>query len=185
LAYFEANPETGQDLFTLPLDTSDPDHPKAGKPEVFLRTPADERTPRFSPDGRWIAYLSNESGSYEIYVRPFPAGSGGKWQISTGGALYPLWAKNSRELFYETADSRIMVVDYAVSGDSFMPGVPRPWSEKQLFYAGASNLDLAPDGKRFAVLTAPESTNTENGSVHVMMLENFFDELRRKVPAGK
>ena len=56
----------------------------------------------FSPDGRWIAYRSNESGTSEIYVRPFPGGRGGKWQISTGGGLYGLWSNNGRELFYET-----------------------------------------------------------------------------------
>ena len=78
LAYSETNPETGFDLWTLPLDLTDPDHPKPGKPEPFLRTPADERVPRFSPDGRWIAFRSNESGNNEIYVRPFPAGTGGR-----------------------------------------------------------------------------------------------------------
>jgi Tol biopolymer transport system component len=95
---------TGYDLWTLPLDTSDPDRPKPGKPEPFLRTPADETAPRFSPDGRWIAYRSNESGSDEVYVRPFP-GPGGKSQISTAGGLYGIWSKNGHELFYETADS--------------------------------------------------------------------------------
>jgi serine/threonine-protein kinase len=89
LAYFEANPETGYDIWTLPLDTTNSDHPKPGKPEPFLRTPFDERRPMFSPDGRWIAYASNESGAFEIYVRPFP-GPGGKWQVSTGGGLYAL-----------------------------------------------------------------------------------------------
>ena len=123
---------------TLPLDTSDPDHPKPGKPEPFLGTPSDENVPMFSPDGRWIAYRSNESGTDEIYVRPFPAGRGGKWQISTGGGLYPIWSNNGRELFYETPDYRIMVVDYTVSGDSFVPGKPRLWSDKQIFYPGTS-----------------------------------------------
>jgi len=93
------------------LDTSDPDHPKPGKQEPFLRTPSDELTPMFSPDGRWIAYRSNESGTNEIYVRPFPAWRGGKWQISNGGGLYGIWSNNGRELFYEMTDNRIMVVD--------------------------------------------------------------------------
>src|SRR5438105_14911572 len=84
-----------------PLDTSDPDHPKAGKPEPFLATPSDELAAMFSPDGRWIAYRSNESGRNEVYVRPFPGGRGGKWQISTGGGLYGIWSNNGRELFYE------------------------------------------------------------------------------------
>ncbi|HUJ50766.1 MAG TPA: DPP IV N-terminal domain-containing protein [Bryobacteraceae bacterium] len=183
LAYFETSPDTGQDIWTLPLDLSDPDHPKPGKPEVFLRTTADELAPMFSPDGRWIAYRSTESGSNEVYVRPFPAGSGGKWQISTGGGLYALWSNNGRELFYETADDRIMVVDYTVNGGSFIPGKPRIWFDKQLFYMARSNLDLAPDGKRFAVLTAPEALGGNQGNVHVTMLLNFFDELRRRIPA--
>jgi len=185
LAYFESNSATGFDISTLPLDTSDPDHPKAGKPEPFLRTPSDELLPMFSPDGRWIAYRSSESGASEIYVRPFPAGQGGKWQISTGGGLYAIWSNNGRELFYEAADNRIMVVDYTVNGDSFVPGKPRLWSDKRIFYTGTSNLALAPDGKRFAVFPMPEAAGPEKGSVHVMFLENFFDELRRRIPAGR
>ena len=140
------------------------------------------RVPMFSPDGRWIAYRSNESGAYEIYVRPFPAGRGGKWQISTGGGLYGIWSNNGRELFYETADNRIMVVEYTVNGDSFLPGKPRLWSEKQIYYAGVTNLALAPDGKRFAVFPMPEDAGPGKGSVRVTFLLNFFDELRRRMP---
>ena len=183
LACIERNPNTGFDLWTLPLDLSDPDHPKAGKPEPFLRTPADESLPRFSPDGHWIVYRSNESGSNEIWVRPFPDASRGKWQVSTGGGLYAFWSNNGRELFYETADNRIMVVDYTINGATFVRGKPRPWSDRQLFYPGTSNLDLAPDGKRFAVLALPETPPGEKGTVHVTMLLNFFDELKRRIPA--
>jgi serine/threonine-protein kinase len=182
LAYLETSPETGLDIWTLPVDLSDPGHPKTGKPEPFLRTPADETVPRFSPDGRWIAYRSNESGSPEIYVRPFSPASGGKWQISSGGGLYPCWSGNGRELFYETTDNRIMVVEYTVDGASFAPGKRRLWTDKELFYTGTTNLDLAPDGKRFAVLASPEGTPGEKGNVHVIMLQNFFDELRRRIP---
>jgi serine/threonine-protein kinase len=184
LAYVEISPETGSDIGILPLDTTDPDRPKPGKPEPFLRTPADETIPGFSPDGRWIAYRSNETGKYEIYVQPFPAGGGGRWQISAGDGLYALWSNNGRELFYETADNRIMVVDYAVEGASFVVrGKPRLWSDKPLSYNGTPNLDLAPDGKRFAVFLPPEeAAPAEHGSVHVTMLLNFFDELKRKLP---
>jgi WD40-like Beta Propeller Repeat len=104
-----------------------------GKPELLLRTPADELVPRFSPDERWIAYQSNESRSVEICVRPFPAASGGKWQNSNGGGLYRLWSNNGSELFYETADGRIMVVHYTVDGASFVPGKPRVRSDMLLF----------------------------------------------------
>jgi serine/threonine-protein kinase len=183
LAYIEVNPETKSDIWTLPLDLTDPDHPKHGMPEPFLRTPNDERVPQFSADGRWIAYRSNESGSSEIYVRPFPNASGGRWQVSSGGGLYALWSKNGHELFYETADNRIMVVDYSIDGGSFVPGKPRLWSDKQLFFTGTGNLDLAPDGKRFAVLALPDTPPGEKGTVHVTMLLNFFDELKRRIPA--
>jgi dipeptidyl aminopeptidase/acylaminoacyl peptidase len=173
-------PETSADLWVLPLDTTDPDHPKPGTPQVFLRTQANELLPRFSPDGRWIAYRSDETGSNEIWVMPFPAGAGARWQVSAGGGLYALWSSKSRQLFYETPDNRIMVVDYSVDGDSFVPGKPRLWSDRQIFFPGVSNLDLAPDGKRFAVLSLPDAGSA--GSVHVTMLLNYFDELRRKIP---
>jgi serine/threonine-protein kinase len=182
LAYHEPNPENGFDLWTLPLDITDLDYPKAGKPEPFVRTPANQRRPRFSSDGHWIAYDSNESGADEIYVRPFPDGSRGKRQISSGGGLYAFWSKNGRELFYETADNRVMVLDYTVEGGSFVPGKRRLWSDKQLFYTGTMNLDLAPDGKRFAVLTLPETPSGEKSTVHVTMLFNFFDYLKRIIP---
>jgi serine/threonine-protein kinase len=182
LAYNERNPETGNDLWTLPLDLSDPDHPKPRKPEAFLRTPAEEMIPSFSPDGRWIAYRSNEAGTSEIYVRPFPPGNGGRWQISTDGGLYPRWSNNGRELFYETMDNRIMVMDYKVDGASFVPGKSRQWSDQQLFYTGTSNMDLSPDGKHFVVFSTPEATGGNKGSVRVTMLLNFFDEVRRKLP---
>jgi WD40-like Beta Propeller Repeat len=164
---------------------SDPDHPKPGKSEVFLATPSDENVPMFSPDGRWIAYRSNESGTSEVYVRPFPGGRGGTWQVSTGGGLHAVWSKDGRELFYETADRRIMVVDYTVSGESFVPSKPRLWSEREIFYFGVTNWALAPDGKRFAVFPIPQDAETEKGAVRVTFLQNFFDELRRRIPEGK
>jgi serine/threonine-protein kinase len=139
----------------------------------------------FSPDGRWIAYGSDESGRAEIYVRSFPPGRGGKAQISTGGARFGIWSNNGRDLFYKTPDRRIMVLDYTVNGDSFVPGKPRLWSEKQVGDSTFTNLDLAPDGKRFAVFPLPEPAGPEKGMAHVTFLENFLDELRRRVPTGK
>jgi serine/threonine-protein kinase len=185
LAYQEMRPETGFDIWTLPLDTRDPDHPRPGEPQPFLRTPANELAPVFSPDRRWIAYRSDKSGMNEIYVRPFPASTEEESQISAGGGRYAMWAKNGHELFYETADRRIMVVDYNAHGNVFDHGKPRLWSERQIFYPGLLNLDLAPDGKRFAVLNMPDASRGEKESTHVVMLENFFDELRRRMPAPR
>jgi Tol biopolymer transport system component/predicted Ser/Thr protein kinase len=189
LAFAEFAEDTSFDIWTLPLDVNDPEHPKPGKPELFLRTPFDDREPAFSPDGRWIAYSSQESGRFEVYVRPFPGGARSasvKWQISTGGGLHPIWSRAGRELFYETLDNRIMVSTYTAKADSFAVDKPRLWSSTQILEApGFSwNLDLAPDGKRFAVLPRPDATGEQKGSVHVTVLLNFFDELRRRVPAG-
>ena len=77
---------------------------------------------------------------------------GGKWQISNGGGLHGFWSGNGHELFYDTMDHRIMVLDYKAEGDSFLPGKARVWYDQPLFYSGGSILDLAPDGKRRSIL---------------------------------
>ena len=188
LAYHELDPDSGYDLWTLALDVSDRDHPKPGKPEPFLRTPANERHPAVSPDGRWIAYESDESGSSEVYVRPFPmspGGLGGKSQISRFGGQMPIWSRDGKELFFENLDNRIMVTDYEGKNDSFVPGKPRVWSDQQLQdLNGVLNYDLAPDGKKFAIFPELKAPAEEKGDVHIAFLLNFFDELRRRVPVG-
>ena len=110
-------------------------------------------------------------------MRPVPADRGGKWQISTGGGLYGIWSNNGSELFYETADNRIIVVDYTVNGDSFSRQAT-PVVRQADFYAGTLNLTLAPAGKRFAAFSMPEASGPEKGSVHITFLLNFLDELR-------
>ena len=187
LAFFEQDSKTSTDLWTVPLE-SDSAGLRAGNPEVFLQTPATEVFPSFSPDGRWMAYVSDESGTFQVYVRAFPD-KGGKWQISNGGGGYPMWSRNGHDLFFETLDNHIMVAAYAVKGDSFVVDKPRVWSEKQLGGGGmlnaAKNFDLAPDGKRIVALMPVETAEGQKAQNHVIFLENFFDELRRKVPAGK
>jgi serine/threonine-protein kinase len=185
LAFLSVDSKTSFDLWTVRIE-SDGAGLRAGKPEVFLQTPADERYPSFSPDGRWMAYMSAESGTPQIYVRPFPE-QGGKRQISNAGGGYPTWSRSSHELFFEALDNRIMVVGYTVKGDSFVADKPRIWSDTPL--AGAvnttKNFDLAPDGKRIAAfMAATETKGAVEAQNHVVFLLNFFDELRRKVPAG-
>ena len=186
LGFSEIAGTTGSDIWTLPIDWSDPEHPKAGQPEVFLRTPATESQPAFSPDGRWLAYAAIEGPNQEVYVRPFPADpSGGKWQISSGGGNAPIWSRNGRELFYTTLQEQIMVVSYTAKGATFAADKPRLWSGHRIFNntpTAVKNYDLAPDGKRFAVFEAPEGE--QKPETHVNVLLNFFDELRRRVPAG-
>jgi serine/threonine-protein kinase len=182
LAYFETTSDTGADIGIVPLNLADPDHPKVGQLQPYLRTPGDELTPVFSPDGHWIAYKSDESGRAEIWVRPFPAGAAARYQISTGGARYPLWSRNGHQLFYETPDHCMMVVDYTVDGGVLSPGKPRLWSGYTIYDPGVSNVDIAPDGKRFAVLALPQSPRGERETVRFTMLLNYFDELRRRMP---
>jgi eukaryotic-like serine/threonine-protein kinase len=183
LAYFGPNPETGADIWTLPIDGSDSDHPTAGKPEPFLRTPANELFPAFSPDGRWMAYTSDESGDFEVYVRPFP-GPGGKERISSAGGRMPVWSRSGRQLAYETLDGRLMMVSYAARDGAFTPEKPRLWLGQQIpITQSGQNMDLAPDGKHFAVLMSQQLSNDQR-SPSVTLLLNFLDDLKQRVPQG-
>jgi serine/threonine-protein kinase len=181
LAYHELDPETAFDLWTVPVE-NDGRGLRAGKREVFLQTPSDERNPSFSPDGHWLAYVSNESGDFQVYVRRFPD-TGGKWQISSDGGAYPMWSRSGHELFFESLDNRIMVTGYTVQGDSFAADKPRLWSEKTLVNTinTSKNVDLASDGKRIVALMQAEGPEAPQSQHHFVFLENFFDELRRRV----
>jgi Tol biopolymer transport system component len=179
LAFHELSPQTQDDIWTMPLEV-DASGLRAGKPEAFLQTPFDERQGAFSPDGRWLAYSSNESGTYQIYVRAFPD-KGGKWQISNSGGVEPVFSRNGRELFFRTEDNKIMVASYAVKGGSFVADRTRVWSEKRLANLGVvPNYDLAPDGKRIAALMPAETAEGQKAQNQVIFLENFFDEVRRR-----
>jgi serine/threonine-protein kinase len=137
--------------------------------------------PMFSPDGRWIAYQSDESGRNEIFVRPFP-GPGGKWQVSTDGGVWPTWSRTRHELFYRSGDGHVMASSYGTEGDSFKAEKPRIWSERTIRSTSRQRgLDLHPDGERFAV---PEAEN-EPPRDEVVFVFNLFDELRRIAPPSR
>jgi len=193
LAYVEslggAAQRIGQgDVWTVSL-TEEGGQLKAGTAERFLTSSANDSSPSFSPDGRWLAYASAEAGGTEVFVRAFPqpaSGSGGRWQISTNGGTAPLWSRSGHDLFYHSGD-HIMAASYAVTGDTFVPGKPRVWVPT-LVAPGRPNTyswDLAPDGKRVAVLTPVDSADVGKQEHEVVLLQNFFDELRRRVPLGK
>lgn len=110
------------------------------------------RHPSFSPDGRWLAYASTESGIQQVYVRKFPGrapGASGRWLISNGGGRYPAWARNGQELFFRAFDNKIMEAAYTVTGNSFVAQKLRVWSEKMIAeVGGVGAYDVSPDGSR-------------------------------------
>jgi serine/threonine-protein kinase len=173
-----------EDIFTVPVEVdAGPGGPglRFGKPELFLGTPSMEFYAAFSPDGRWVAYQSNESGIYEVYVRPFP-GPGGRWQVSTGGGREVMWSRDGRELLFQIPDGRVMAAAYTAKGSSFAAGKPRVWAETRIRASGwGPNYDITPDGKRLAAIVADDSTGGKLPT-HLTFLLNFFDELRRKAP---
>jgi serine/threonine protein kinase len=151
------------DLMVLPLA---PDQKTGdGKPYAFLSTPFNEQNGVFSPDGKWVAYESNESGRYEIYVRPFP-GPGGQWQVSTGGGNSPRWRAGGPvgkyELYYLAPDQKLMAAGVAAQGASLAPGTPEALF--QTLPAAILNnrqpYDVGRDG-RFLIATEVESASTE------------------------
>ena len=167
LAYFvRGDRKTGSDMWILP-DPLGP--PGASKPYPFMRTEFDEEVPQFSPDGHWMAYQSNESGRYEIYVAPFP-GPGGKRQVSTAGGTRPRWRADGKELFYSSADGRLMAAEVGATGGAFeMKKV------EALFGPIGANaiFDVSADGRRFlrllpvAAETDPTLTVVQNWTAGV------------------
>src|SRR2546425_10720762 len=111
---------------------------------------------RFSPDSRWVAYASNESGQFQIYVQSFPS-SGGKWQVSTGGGAQPQWRRDGKELFYLAPDRKLMAVEVNGAGPIFLPGSPKPLFEAHVSTIfpgpGAHYYTVTGDGQRFLVNT--------------------------------
>jgi serine/threonine-protein kinase len=184
VAFVSGNPFTAMDVWTASFE-GPVDHPRLGKREPLLRAPGFPM-PAFSPDGRWLAYVSAETDRMEVYVQPFP-GPGGKVPVSTDGGRFPLWSPNGHELFFLGSDRRIMVVDYTIKDHSFSPGVPRLWSKQQILLHITGGpyqpYGLAPDGKRVAVVLYPDGTTEHQNSLRLTFLLSFGDELRRRLAA--
>ncbi len=183
LAFSESDPTTGLDIWVLSLE-GDPSTPLGAgrKPQPFLQTPSNEGGGMFSPDGRWLAYVSDESGRNEIYVRPFP-GPGGKLQISTEGGTEPMWPRNGRELFYRNGDK--MMAAAVETRPAFAAAKPKLLFEGHYetgVFAFQPNYDVASDGQRLLMLKASEQ---ESAATQINVVENWSEELRRLAPVGK
>jgi serine/threonine-protein kinase len=167
--------EDGQqhDLMLMPMQP-----PR--RPQPLIQTMFSERNGEIAPNGRWLAYESNESGREEIYVRPFPEVSGGRWQISTGGGRMPLWSRNGQELFYVSQDEAIMGVRVE-PGPSWRSSTPTRILRGQYFFANAGRtFDIAPDGRRFLMI---KGGGSEAAPRNLVVVQHFDEELKRLVPA--
>jgi serine/threonine-protein kinase len=175
LAFHEGTQSTLRDIWILRMQD------RSAQP--YLRTKATEGAPSFSPNGRWLAYVSNESGQPEIYVQAFP-GPGGKWQVSDGGGTEPAWSRSGRELFYRDGD-RMMIVDTDTE-NIFAAGKPRTAFEGHFV---ASNFpligiayDVSPDGRRFLMI---RETSPANPVAQINVVLNWQEELKRLAPSPR
>jgi serine/threonine-protein kinase len=178
LVYSDFGPqgEAAADLGVLPLDA------KEGKrePRPLVQGPFSERAARFSPDGRWLAYTSNESGRDEVYVQAFP-GPSGKWQVSTEGGAQPVWARSGRELFYRSGDKLLAVP--TTMGATFSAQAPRVLFAMSLDQGnplrGDPAYDVSPDGQRFLMVKRDGPGLAAAGQITVVL--NWSTELARRL----
>jgi serine/threonine protein kinase len=159
LFYATGDPKTGYDLWVLPDPLGMRGSVKPAKPYPFLRTQFNEQWGRFSPDGRWVAYQSDESGGYEVYVMPFP-GPGGQRQVSSGGGRYPIWRNDQKEIFYVNASGQMMAAEIKVSKDTLDVGGTMGPFFGGITVGNGRPFDVTADGKRFIAVVAPEQGST-------------------------
>jgi serine/threonine-protein kinase len=148
---------------------------------VLVATAASETSPALSPDGRWLAYVSDESGTAEVYVRPFPNTVDGRWQISAQGGQEPVWSHSGKELFYRVAGTaNAQLVMDVTPGPMFVPGPRRVLFPLTRYSLNLSHQQYAvsPDDRRFVMIRATESDRLD----HLISVENFFEVLRARVP---
>ncbi len=182
LVYREHGPTTGRDLYVLPLDD-------ARQPRPLVVTEFTELNAEFSPDGRWLAYQSDASGDFEIYVRPFPSMDTARWQISTAGGTQPLWSPAGRELFFRT-EAGVMGVPVQTGGTDFSAG--RPTLIVQGDYrtpssAAGRTYDVTSDGERFLLIRANAGHDPNDpfaGATRLHVVLNWLEELRARVPTS-
>ncbi len=173
------------DLMSLPLQ-------RDRRPQPLVQTPFNEINGEISPDGRWLAYESNESGRFEVYVRPFPNVNDGRWQVSTGGGTRPVWARNGRELFYVTPSGDALMSVAVSGGPTFKASNPAQLLDTRPYYFTVTTTgvlgspgrmyDASPDGRRFLLLKA---TDDSTGAAPALMtiVQNWTEDLLRRVPA--
>jgi serine/threonine-protein kinase len=160
--------------------------PQAGARRIvpLIQTPFTERNAVISPDARWIAYEANDSGQFDIYVRPYPDVRSGLWQVSVGGGTRPLWARSGRELFYVSLTGALMRI--GVDGRSiWTSGTPTKLLNEGYFTVPGGNAgrtyDISPDGQRFLMIKAG---GPNQPPPQIVVVQNWLEELKRLVPVN-
>ena len=176
---FTETATTGSDVLQLRLDGTHAVTP-------LVQTPFSERNGEVSPDGRWLAYEANDSGRFEIYVRPFPDVLRAVWQVSTEGGTRPLWARNSQELFYLTATGALMRVG-VTRGPTWAAAAPTRLFEGRYgaaaFHYGRT-YDVSPDGRRFLMVKDSAAGDPNATPASMVVVLNWFEELKQRVPTN-
>jgi serine/threonine-protein kinase len=165
LVFYEVASTTARDIAVLSLEGE-------RRATPLVQTPFEERDAVVSPNGHWVAYGSNESGQFEVYVRPFPEVDGGRWQVSTGGGMWPLWARSGRELFYLVLPGRMMAVPIQ-SGPTFAAGNPQVVFEGRYFTGGGRSYDVSPDGRRFLMIKDASATSDTSTPPQLIIVQNW------------
>jgi Tol biopolymer transport system component len=176
LVFQQVSRGTGLDIGVIPVDGSGPSR-------LVIHGPSDEAKPAMSEEGRWIAYQSNSSGQWEVYIQPFPS-LAGRWQVSSQGGVAPLWAPDGRQLFYRTARA-VMSVPVETAGPTLRYGNPRTLFEGSYVPEVETPFDarsyaLAPDGKRFLMMKQPAPPPTQ-----IVVVANWAEEVKRLVPSTR
>src|SRR5262249_48313074 len=179
-------PKTQWDVVLFPLASpasrAEPSpSPGAGlsRVEPLIQTPFIERNAEISPDGRFLAYESNESGRNEIYVRPFPEVERGRWQVSTGGGTQAAWARNGRELFYLDGSNRLTAVPVQTTSATFSAGNPiRLFDRAYTTPVGFRTYDVSPDGQRFLMIKDDQNATAAS----MVVVEHWSEELKARMP---
>jgi Tol biopolymer transport system component len=160
-------PETGRDVWVVPVGTSE-------KPYPLIKTPAREAQARFAPDGRWIVYVSNESGQDEVYVTPFP-NVGAKWQVSNGGGTLPRWSRDGKELFFLRPDNTVMSAPVNDASATFSAGSPKALLKLNMPPGTPGSFAAAPDNRR---ILATASLGGET-TVPLSVIANWTAKLKK------
>ena len=195
LVFREETATTGDDLVVLALEAGrraqspsqgvgGPGRSSTSDVRPLVRTTFNERNGEISPDGRWLAYDSDESGRPEIYVRPFPEVDGGRWQVSTSGGTRPLWARSGKELLY-LGPSGAMMSAPVESGSTFRAGNPTRLFAGRYFLAELQpgrTYDVSPDGQRFLMIKPVVGPDQPAPSASLVIVQNWQEELKRLVP---